>query len=46
LWRGDFAPRGLIVSAGIADIARDRKGKTYEEGTEMRRTAKVERSEY
>jgi hypothetical protein len=32
--------------AVIADIAHDRKGKTCEEGAEMRRTAKVERSKY
>jgi hypothetical protein len=32
--------------ADIAVIARDRKGKTYREGAETRRTAEVERSEY
>src|SRR5689334_9726863 len=42
VWRGDFAPRGLIEIAEIADIARDRKNTTYHGGTETRRRHIIE----
>jgi len=44
LRRGEFTPRGLFgsyVIAVIADIARNRKSKTYHGGAETRRTSKI-----